>query len=149
MSQLSFDHILNLSYAWHTKRKTGEVLRVLDRGAAINHTLEVRTFCSQSPVAYILTPFQIILFNILPTFIDITAALVIFCVIFKWTLSLLIFTVMFAYGADCYFEVRVKAWLMLFIVAASVILTTWRSRLRRQMNERDIVSFLVSWESGD
>lgn len=41
MSQLSFDHILNLSYAWHTRRKTGEVLRVLDRGAAINRTLEV------------------------------------------------------------------------------------------------------------
>jgi ABC-type transport system involved in Fe-S cluster assembly fused permease/ATPase subunit len=43
MSQLAFDHLLNLSYAWHTKRKTGEILRVLDRGAAINHTLEVNT----------------------------------------------------------------------------------------------------------
>lgn len=43
MSQLAFDHLLNLSYAWHTKRKTGEILRVLDRGAAINHTLEVST----------------------------------------------------------------------------------------------------------
>ena len=42
MSQLSFDHILNLSFAWHTHRKTGEVLRVLDRGAAINRTFEVR-----------------------------------------------------------------------------------------------------------
>lgn len=31
---------------------------------------------------------------------------------------------------------------MLFIVAASVILTTWRTRLRRQMNERDVVSSL-------
>lgn len=41
MSQLSFDHILNLSFSWHTRRKTGEILRVLDRGAAINHTLEV------------------------------------------------------------------------------------------------------------
>ncbi len=40
MSQLSFDHLLNLSFAWHTRRKTGEILRVLDRGAAINHTLE-------------------------------------------------------------------------------------------------------------
>lgn len=41
MSQLSFDHLLNLSFAWHTHRKTGEILRVLDRGAAINHTFEV------------------------------------------------------------------------------------------------------------
>jgi ABC-type transport system involved in Fe-S cluster assembly fused permease/ATPase subunit len=42
MSQLSFDHLLNLSLAFHTRRKTGEVLRILDRGAAINHILEVR-----------------------------------------------------------------------------------------------------------
>jgi len=41
MSQLSFDHLLNLSLAFHTRRKTGEVLRILDRGAAINHILEV------------------------------------------------------------------------------------------------------------
>jgi len=41
MSQLSFDHLLNLSFAFHTRRKTGEVLRILDRGAAINHTFEV------------------------------------------------------------------------------------------------------------
>jgi ABC-type transport system involved in Fe-S cluster assembly fused permease/ATPase subunit len=44
MSQLSFNHLLHLSFAWHTKRKTGEVLRVLDRGSAINDTFRVRTF---------------------------------------------------------------------------------------------------------
>ena len=43
MSQLSFDHLLQLSFAFHARRKTGEVLRILDRGAAINHTFEVRT----------------------------------------------------------------------------------------------------------
>jgi hypothetical protein len=42
MAQLSFDHILNLSFAWHLRRKTGEVLRLLDRGSAINHVFEVR-----------------------------------------------------------------------------------------------------------
>lgn len=41
MSQLSFNHLLNLSFAFHTRRKTGEILRVLDRGAAINRILEV------------------------------------------------------------------------------------------------------------
>jgi len=52
MSQLAFDHLLNLSLSFHVRRKTGEVLRILDRGAAINRTLEVRTsmttidFCS-------------------------------------------------------------------------------------------------------
>lgn len=42
MSQMSFNHLLNLSFAFHTRRKTGEILRVLDRGAAINNTFEVR-----------------------------------------------------------------------------------------------------------
>lgn len=42
MSQLSFDHLLNLSFAFHLRRKTGEILRILDRGAAINRAFEVR-----------------------------------------------------------------------------------------------------------
>lgn len=104
MSRLSFDHILNLSFAWHTRRKTGEILRVLDRGAAINRT------------------FELILFNIIPTFIDIVVALIAFCFLFRWTLALVIFLVMVAY------------------VSASVILTKWRTRLRRKMNDRDIIT---------
>ncbi|EFI28192.1 mitochondrial half-size ABC transporter [Coprinopsis cinerea okayama7 len=104
MSQLAFDHILNLSFAWHTRRKTGEILRVLDRGAAINHT------------------FELILFNIVPTFVDIFIALAAFCWLFEWTLAAVIFVVMFSY------------------VAASVILTKYRTRLRRQMNDRDVIT---------
>jgi hypothetical protein len=42
MSLLSFNHLLNLSFAWHTHRNTGEVLKILDRGAAINNALQVR-----------------------------------------------------------------------------------------------------------
>ncbi|OJT12750.1 Heavy metal tolerance protein [Trametes pubescens] len=103
MSQLSFDHLLQLSFAFHARRKTGEVLRILDRGAAINHT------------------FETIVFNILPTFFDIAIALVFFVVYFEWTLAIVIFFVMAAY------------------VVASVVLTRWRTKLRRQMNERDMV----------
>ncbi|KAK7472887.1 ATP-binding cassette-type vacuolar membrane transporter Hmt1 [Stygiomarasmius scandens] len=104
MSQLSFNHLLNLSFAFHTRRRTGEILRVLDRGAVINHTLEL------------------ILFNLLPTFVDIVIALVVFIITFEWTLALVIFVVMVAY------------------VSASVLLTQWRTRIRRQMNERDIIT---------
>ncbi|KAI0093127.1 hypothetical protein BDY19DRAFT_922216 [Irpex rosettiformis] len=104
MSLLSFNHLLNLSFNFHTHRKTGEVLRILDRGAAINHT------------------FELLLFNIVPTFVDIFVALIFFTIYFEWTLSLLIFFVFAAY------------------VAASVILTRYRTKLRRQMNERDIVT---------
>ncbi|KAI0674774.1 hypothetical protein C8Q78DRAFT_1008851 [Trametes maxima] len=104
MSQLSFDHLLQLSFAFHARRKTGEVLRILDRGAAINRT------------------FETIVFNIFPTFFDIAIALVIFVFYFEWTLALVIFFVMAAY------------------VAASIVLTRWRTKLRRQMNDRDVIT---------
>ncbi|TFK54285.1 hypothetical protein OE88DRAFT_1675841 [Heliocybe sulcata] len=104
MSQLSFDHLLNLSLAFHTRRKTGEVLRILDRGSAINRT------------------FELLLFNIFPTFFDLFIALGIFIWKFEWSLAVVIFAVMFLY------------------VLASVLLTKWRTKLRRQMNERDIVT---------
>lgn len=78
-----------------------------------------------------------ILFNIIPTFIDIAIALVAFTVIFEWTLTLVIFVVMFAYGEKD--SLLLFHMLIIVSVAASVILTRWRTRIRRQMNERDIV----------
>ncbi|KAF8490345.1 hypothetical protein F5888DRAFT_1808164 [Russula emetica] len=104
MSQLSFNHLLHLSFAWHTKRNTGEVLRILDRGAAINNT------------------FQLLLFQIVPTFVDIIVALVVFAIKLDWTLMLVIFVVLSAY------------------IAASILLTRWRIWLRRAMNERDTIT---------
>ncbi|TFL04872.1 hypothetical protein BDV98DRAFT_562962 [Pterulicium gracile] len=104
MSQLSFDHLLNLSFAFHTRRKTGEVLRILDRGSAINRILEL------------------LLFNIVPIFVDIIIALVMFSIKFEWTLTVIIFFVMASY------------------VIISVVLTRWRTKIRRQMNERDVVT---------
>ncbi|KAI0249585.1 hypothetical protein BJV78DRAFT_1129371 [Lactifluus subvellereus] len=104
MSLLSFNHLLNLSFAWHSRRKTGEVLRILDRGAAINNTLDL------------------VLFAVIPTFIDIAVALVVFTIKLDWTLTVVTFFVMFAY------------------VVASVILTQRRTRLRRAMNDRDAIT---------
>lgn len=78
MSTLCFDHLLNLSLAWHTKKKTGEVLRILDRGSALNNL------------------FQLILFNILPVFFDITFALGVFYWKFGGALAVVIFAVMAA-----------------------------------------------------
>jgi ATP-binding cassette subfamily B (MDR/TAP) protein 6 len=104
MSLLSFNHLLHLSFAWHTKRKTGEVLRILDRGAAINNTL------------------RLLLFDVVPTFLDIFVALVVFAIKLDWTLTLVIFVVLSAY------------------IVVSVLLTRWRTRLRRAMNERDTIT---------
>ncbi|KAF8267679.1 hypothetical protein EI94DRAFT_1729904 [Lactarius quietus] len=104
MSQLSFNHLLSLSFAWHTRRKTGEVLRILDRGAAINNA------------------FRLVLFDVIPTFVDIVVALVVFAVRLDWTLAVVIFFVVLAY------------------VVVSVVLTRWRTRLRRAMNDRDTIT---------
>lgn len=42
MQTLCFDHLLDLSLAWQTKRKTGETMRTLDRGYALTNLLQVR-----------------------------------------------------------------------------------------------------------
>ncbi|KAH8119171.1 hypothetical protein DFH11DRAFT_1780939 [Phellopilus nigrolimitatus] len=104
MSQMTFNHLLSLSLSFHTRRKTGEILRILDRGAAINRV------------------FELLLFNILPTFIDIFVALGVFVWKFDWELAILVAFVIFGY------------------ITASVSLTTWRTRIRRQMNDRDIIT---------
>ncbi|KAH9168239.1 hypothetical protein EDB89DRAFT_1992643 [Lactarius sanguifluus] len=103
MSLLSFNHLLSLSFSWHTRRKTGEVLRILDRGAAINNTL------------------RLLLFDVVPTFVDIVVALVVFAK-YDRALSVVTFFVVSAY------------------VVASVLLTRWRTRLRRAMNDRDTIT---------
>ncbi|KAF7298207.1 ABC transporter protein [Mycena chlorophos] len=77
MSQLAFDHLLQLSFNFHIHR---------------------------------------------PTFIDIAIALVVFSFKFGPLLAAVVFAVLF------------------FYVSASVILTRWRTRIRRQMNESDIVT---------
>lgn len=80
---MSFNHLLYLSFAFHMKRKTGEILRILDRGSAINRV------------------FELLLFNILPTIIDISIALGVFVWKFGWELALVVGFVMFGYSKQC------------------------------------------------
>ncbi|KAG1745545.1 uncharacterized protein EDB91DRAFT_1328227 [Suillus paluster] len=104
MSMLSFNHILALSLSWHTKRKTGELLRILDRGSAVNRVGEL------------------VGFTVLPALVDVVVALVVFVVRFEPALGVVVGVVMVTY-----------MW-------ASVVLTRYRTRIRRQMNERDVVT---------
>ena len=64
MQLLCFNHLLNLSLAYHTRRNTGEVLKIIDRGSAINSL------------------FQSILFTIAPAVIDIIVGFAVFWVLF-------------------------------------------------------------------
>lgn len=104
MSMLSFNHVLALSLSWHTKRKTGELLRILDRGSAINRVGEL------------------IGFTVIPALVDICVALVVFVVRFEPALGAVVGVVMGSY------------------IWASVVLTRYRTRIRRRMNERDVVT---------
>ncbi|KAG1724265.1 P-loop containing nucleoside triphosphate hydrolase protein [Suillus lakei] len=65
MLMLSFNHVLTLSLSCHTKRKTGELLRILDRGSAVNLIG------------------KIIGFTMIPVLVDEGIALVVFVVRFK------------------------------------------------------------------
>jgi len=69
-----------LSLRWHLGRKTGEVLRVMDRGTdSINNLLNY------------------ILFSILPTIIDIIVAVLFFVSAFNKWFGLIVFTTMVLY----------------------------------------------------
>lgn len=75
-----FRHLHNLSLRWHLQRKTGEVLRVMDRGTdSINNLLNY------------------ILFSIVPTIADIVVAVIFFIYAFNWWFGLIVFLTMFLY----------------------------------------------------
>ncbi|KAG1812494.1 uncharacterized protein BJ212DRAFT_452982 [Suillus subaureus] len=71
MLMLSFNHVLTLSLSWHTRCKTGELLRILDRGSAINRIGE--------PIG----------FTVIPGFVDVYVALAVFVVRFKLALRVM------------------------------------------------------------
>lgn len=83
-------HLHGLSLRWHLGRKTGEVLRVMDRGTqSINNLLSY------------------ILFNIAPTLVDIGVAVVYFVIAFNAWFGLIVFTTMVAY---ILFTISVTEW---------------------------------------
>lgn len=75
-----FSHLHNLSLSWHLTRKTGEVLRIVDRG----------TDSVDSLLNYVL-------FNIFPTIADILIAIVYFIIQFNIWFGIIVFATMFAY----------------------------------------------------
>ncbi|XP_063595546.1 ATP-binding cassette sub-family B member 6-like [Penaeus indicus] len=97
-----FSHLHNLSLRWHLSRKTGEVLRVMDRGTNSINTL-----------------LQYIIFNILPTVIDIIVAVIYFTAAFNYWFGIIVFVTMATY------------------LAITIIMTEWRTKYRRNMNLAD------------
>ncbi|CAB3368075.1 Hypothetical predicted protein [Cloeon dipterum] len=97
-----FRHLHSLSLRWHLARKTGEVLRVMDRGTdSINSLLNY------------------IVFSILPTIADILVAVIYFVTTFNVWFGLIVFLTMLLY------------------IAATVVITEWRTKFNRAMNLAD------------
>eukprot|EP00730_Choanoeca_flexa_P007080 TRINITY_DN12277_c0_g2_i1.p1 TRINITY_DN12277_c0_g2~~TRINITY_DN12277_c0_g2_i1.p1 ORF type:complete len:794 (+),score=176.63 TRINITY_DN12277_c0_g2_i1:176-2383(+) len=97
-----FRHLHALSLRWHLSRKTGEVLRMVDRG-----TTSVNSLLSY------------ILFNILPTLVDIGIACVYFTSQFGPYFGLIVFATMMVY------------------IFVTIRVTEWRTKFRRSMNTED------------
>lgn len=100
-----FNHLHSLSLRWHLSRKTGEVIRMVDRGATSIDSL----------LSYIL-------FQILPTIADIIVAIVFFATAFNGWFALIVFGT------------------MVFYLLVTVVVTEWRTKYRREMNEKDNVT---------
>lgn len=75
-----FRHLHSLSLRWHLQRKSGEVLRVMDRGTeSINNLLNN------------------IIFSIFPTIVDILVAIFYFVMVFNAWFGLIVFVTMLLY----------------------------------------------------
>ncbi|GLD56653.1 ATP-binding cassette sub-family B member 6, mitochondrial-like protein [Lates japonicus] len=97
-----FSHLHGLSLRWHLERRTGDVLRSVDRGtSSINNLLSY------------------ILFSILPTICDIIIAIIYFVSYFSVWFGLIVFTCMVLY------------------LTCTVLITEWRTKYRREMNNQD------------
>lgn len=127
-----FEHLLNLSLRFHLNRKTGEMLRVqgkkfnrwycfilivLVRDMKLNLLLSF--CCIDRGVSSIVTLLSSLLFNILPCLVDIAVA----CIILTRSF-------------DIYFGIIVGVTMMCYIYA-TILMTDWRTRYRRESNALD------------
>lgn len=99
-----YTHVLQMDHSFHLHRKTGELLRIMDRGTASIQTL-----------------LGTVIFQIGPVIFDILAAAI-------------------------FLAVKMRAWIAVIVVCTlgayipmTVILTEWRGKFRRDLNQLDNV----------
>ncbi len=98
----TFRHLHSLSLAFHLDRQTGGLSRVIERG-----TRAIQTVLS------------FMLFNILPTLLEILLVTGVLYVNFGWNFALITFITVGSY------------------VLFTFLITNWRTKFRRSMNDRD------------
>ncbi|KAM6178688.1 ATP-binding cassette sub-family B member 6 isoform 2-T2 [Rhynchocyon petersi] len=97
-----FSHLHELSLRWHLGRRTGEVLRIVDRGT--------------SSVTGLLS---YLVFNIIPTLVDIVIGIIYFSMFFNAWFGLIVFLCMSLY------------------LILTIVVTEWRAKFRRAMNTQE------------
>ncbi|KAJ2680464.1 ATP-binding cassette-type vacuolar membrane transporter Hmt1 [Coemansia spiralis] len=102
ISVAMFKHLHTLSLRFHVGRKTGEILRVQDRG-----------------VTSVVSLLSSVIFNILPTLMDIVLACYLFSIMFDLYFGTIVFTTMGSY------------------LAVTILFTSWRAKYRRKSNYLD------------
>lgn len=75
-----FEHVHNLSLEFHLNRKTGELLRILDRGTSS-----------------IVTLVSTVLFQLVPVILDVILAVVLLCVGWSWKYAVIVFITIVSY----------------------------------------------------
>ena len=135
-----FSHLHKLSLRWHLSRKTGEVLRIIDRGTSSINSL----------LSYLI-------FNIVPTIIDIVVAIGFFCALFDLWFGLIVFITMAVYLGNYIRKSFISQLVYIvlnqtkellnsskcvwsndssLILGSTIFVTEWRKKFRRIMNEK-------------
>ncbi|KAK8861424.1 hypothetical protein IAR55_002243 [Kwoniella newhampshirensis] len=131
MQLLCFNHLLDLSLSYHTKRNTGEVMRIIDRGSAINEL------------------FRTMLFEVFPTFADVFIGLTVFLWLFGPMITFGILIVMVPYLAFSIWANRRRQKLRQQYVESDVtqrgivsdVLTNWESVKYFTSERREVQRF--------
>lgn len=118
-----FAHLHSLSLRWHLSRKTGEVLRVVDRSAGS-----------------IVSMLHLIIISIIPAVIDILIAIIFFSITIEWYFGLLVLAAMTIYIREprkvCL--IQLKLYFHSSIILALIIyVTEERTRIRKRMRKAD------------
>ena len=139
MMMLCFNHLLNLSLAYHTKRNTGEVLKVIDRGSAINNL------------------FSTVIFTAMPTILDIVIAFGVFFYLYGGLLASVTIVVMTFYIGFSVFMTQKRVVVRRLLMEKDVkqrgivsdVLTNWESVKYFTAERREIDRFreaIVSYQ---
>ncbi|TPP64504.1 ATP-binding cassette sub-family B member 6 mitochondrial [Fasciola gigantica] len=130
LSVVLFAHLQNLSLQWHLSRKTGEMLRIMDRGtASISNVLSY------------------LVFNIIPTVLDIIIGVIYFVMVFNFWYGLLVFVTMAVYMAIPTYSLMFPLITIIMqhfwstflsrFTGLTIVITQWRVKYRRAMNRAD------------